>query len=121
MTDLDKQIESLIAERNQFEAENLALKAQFNEAGHLLNNLNNHPIPPEYIDYELGEAVELFLSKNPKQCLNSVKADAINDFINDVANMEVKGSKGTNHAEYYKAALRNVFLCGTHVVTKLRG
>ena len=68
----------------------------------------------------INDQVKAVILRTPEQCINSVKADAINDFINDIANMEVKGNKGTNKAEYYKAALRSVFLCGKHVVTKLR-
>ena len=64
---------------------------------------------------------KIALESTPEQCLDSVKADAINDFVSQVAVMEVKGSKDSAHAEYYKAALRNVFHCGVHEVSKLRG
>tara|TARA_R110000851_G_scaffold301846_1_gene458548 strand:+ start:316 stop:666 length:351 start_codon:yes stop_codon:yes gene_type:complete len=75
-------------------------------------------------DYEhakmISDQVKTALELNPEQSLNSIKADAISGFISDVANMDVKGSKGTNHAEYYKAALRNVFQAGTYTINKLK-
>lgn len=101
--------------------ENEALKAQVNNAVSLLNRQLDNPTPEEYVDQELTGDTLSFIQSTPEQYLNSVKADAISDFINKVADMQVKGGKGTVKVEYYKAALRHVFLRGVHEVTKLRG
>lgn len=99
-------------------ADNKALKAQVNQLLKACQLYGDSIVTTETLDKI--ERADTIVIMTPEQCLNSVKADAINDFINDVANMDVKGNKGTNHHEFYKAALRNVFLCGTHTVNKLR-
>ena len=67
-------------------AENEALKAQVNMLGEKLHWISHFMI--EHSEYELfkkllnwGSETDSLLSMTPKQCLNSVKADAIEEFF----------------------------------------
>ena len=86
MTNLDSQIEELIKERNAFETENIALKAQVNA----MNNFLIKTATPVFIlaahDYPASHGprgnlneLESLISKTPEQCLNSVKVAAYED------------------------------------------
>ena len=119
MTSLDNQIEELIKERNAFEAENIALKAQTVQLKEALVMSFNGAWDDGHATI-IDATVRAAICSAPDQCLNSVKADAISDFVEGVASMDVKGNKGTNNHEFYKAALRNVYLCGKHTALKLR-
>lgn len=68
MTNLDSQIEELIKERNAFEAENIALKAQVNELRDGVTWFNRSG----------GDLTKLLTAyiDTPEQCLNSVKVKA---------------------------------------------
>ena len=84
MTNLDNQIEELIKERNAFEAENIALKAQVNLLRESLVNLFNGAWDEEHTVI-LDKQVRSAIDNTPEQCLNSVKADAIDDAIHRLA------------------------------------
>ena len=87
-------------------------------ASEFIKDMN--PVDVDLVWLERSEINELS-AINQAGGINSIKADAIEAFISDITSMEIKGRIGTNHAEFYKAALRNVFLCGKHAARKLRG
>jgi len=62
--------------------ENEALKAQVNNAVSLLNRQLDNPMPEEYVDQELTGDTLSFIQSTPEQCLNSVKASAVQEFAN---------------------------------------
>lgn len=83
MTSLDKQLEELISERNSFEKEVETLKAQVNE---LRKCLTSEVVDGLLFDMatqsgrlNFYKAKNIVLNKTPEQCLNSVKADAIEE------------------------------------------
>ena len=92
MTDLDKQMEALIAERNQFEAENIALKAQVSliksthsdasgDIATLFKYQQSSFETGEYrVDGQSCTELDKAINQTPEQCLNSIKADAIDEF-----------------------------------------
>ena len=120
MSSLYNLIEELIKECNDFEAETVALKAQVAQLKEALVMSFNGAWDDDHA-LTIDTTVRAAIDSTPEQCLNSVKADTISDFIESVASMDVKGNKGTNNHEFYKAALRNVYLCGKHTASKLRG
>ena len=82
MNSLDsKTKEELIKERNDFEAENIALKAQVNELRKHLTPESQGGVIENMRDMsgriEWYNKVKHALDKTPEQCLNSIKADAI--------------------------------------------
>ena len=69
MTNLDKQLEELISERNAFEAENIVLKAQVNALRDGVTWFNRS-------GGDLTKLLTAYIDA-PEQCVNSIKADSI--------------------------------------------
>lgn len=102
MTTEDMELENLITHFNSFEqqaldliVENEALKAQTEEFRVELDYINS--FMAENTEYELfkelydwGKRTDLLLLKTPEQCLNSVKADAINSLIKEMGGCDHK-------------------------------
>jgi hypothetical protein len=117
MTNLDKQLEELIKERNDFEAENIALKAQVNCLSNFLENtavpvfvlaVNDYPVShgPASNLTDLNEVI----SKTTKQCLNSVKASAVQGFVDTLdgnSGIKVYESRIKKDGRDYAIKLRN--------------
>ena len=78
MTDLDTQFEELIAEFNATKAENGQLKAQVNS---LLKACQLYGDSVDNDDLGLANEADTIVLMIPEQCLNSVKADAIQEMF----------------------------------------
>ena len=78
MNSLDSQIEELIKERNAFEAENIALKAQVNQLREALTMSFNGAWDDDHAT-TIDKIVRAAMDNSSEQCLNSVCVQAIRD------------------------------------------
>lgn len=75
MTNLDEQIEELIKERNAFEAEAIALKAQKFALCGALDFMMQRPFDED--DYiNMVRQCNIILDKTDKECVNDIKVEA---------------------------------------------